>query len=211
MLALDIWIVFAEDPEELLATSLSVIRSALVLCRNIRQSVASLDCILSGKLHADTENYLAQVIDQVCVPAVMVNYELITNLAIFENFFAILNEQIQDNGQATTQFCRKLAQASFIRISMEVKNKCSGAPTTKLLNTVILFQQRLLFILSADERCEERKNIDVLDYVSQVPSTPQDCLLMMTQCSMELHSGIISFRLRCVASQFFSGKPGFTG
>ena len=122
------------------------------------------------------ERHFAQVVDEVCVPAVMVNYELITSPVVFEHFFAILNDQFSDNAATTTAFSKKLAEAAFIKISMEVKHRCcSGTLNTRLSGIISQFQQRLLLGLSVEERSPASRYNDVLECIHQVPSTPQDC------------------------------------
>ena len=66
---------------------------------------------------------LWKVIDQTCVPALMVNCEAIENKAVLKNFFEILHLSVSSLSIWRQVFAQKFASGSFVRLSLEIKEK----------------------------------------------------------------------------------------
>ena len=91
---------------------------------------------------------LWKAIDQVCVPAVMLNYESVENPAVFTNFFEILYLSVSEESTCREIFARKLASGSFVRMSLEIKEKfCRDADGRDLTEAIAKFLPELCFAL----------------------------------------------------------------
>ena len=80
---------------------------------------------------------LWKVIDQTCVPALMVNCEAIENKAVFKNFFEILHLSVSSLSTWRQVFAQKFASGSFVRLSLEIKEKFHRRAGSKELEDAI--------------------------------------------------------------------------
>lgn len=80
---------------------------------------------------------LWKVIDQTCVPALMVNCEALENQAVFKNFFEILHFSVSSLSTCRHVFAQKFASGSFVRLSLEIKEKFGRRAESKELGDVI--------------------------------------------------------------------------
>ena len=80
---------------------------------------------------------LWKTIDETCVPALMVNCEAIGNKAVLKNFFEILHLSVSSLSTWRQVFAQKFASGSFVRLSLEIKEKFHGRAESKELEDVI--------------------------------------------------------------------------
>lgn len=93
---------------------------------------------------------LWKVIDQTCVPALMVNCEAIENKAVFKNFFEILHLSVSSLSTWRQVFAQKFASGSFVRLSLEIKEKFHGREESKELEDAIANFVRELCVALGD-------------------------------------------------------------
>ena len=80
---------------------------------------------------------LWKVIDQTCVPALVVNCEALENQTVFKNFFEILHLSVSSLSTCRKVFAQKLASGSFVRLSLEIKDKFHRRTESKELGDAI--------------------------------------------------------------------------
>lgn len=80
---------------------------------------------------------LWKLIDQTCVPALVVNCEALDNQAVLRNFFEILHISVSSMSTCRQVFAQKLASGSFVRLSLEIKEKFHRSAESRELEDAI--------------------------------------------------------------------------
>ena len=79
-------------------------------------------------------------IDQVCVPAVVLNYESVEMPDVFVIFFQILHRSVSSKNPYCERFAHKLASGSFARLSLAISEKFHRTvENTELTETIASF------------------------------------------------------------------------
>lgn len=148
----------------------------------------------------EVNEFLMRAIDEFCIVAVMMNFEAITNPMLFEALFSLLNSQLSSPNDPHAQlFARKLSTASFIKISIDINGKfCKGGSQKPLVDALQQFQEKLILCLT--DVPDQEQMARILDSAF-IPSSPDECLTLLSQSSIDPISNSISdkmlFKIQC--------------
>lgn len=199
--------------QELLCQILEVIYQAVIFTNNYSRKSPSLEEALltdllpatqSSNTHNSSQafnDFVMKAIDETCITAVMVNYEAISNAAVFEILFKLLNSQLQDNNKdKTTTFAKKLSVASFIRISMEISGRfCKDGSNLPLMMELKCFQKSLITNLNK-EYLESEQLMGILE-LAAIPGSAEEYLTLLSQACLDPISMDVSdqmlFKIQC--------------
>ena len=178
--------------EEFLCVLLRVIKKTFQFVKDFRAREPSYAVMLTRNTDSlspecEAVNHFVEslwkAIDQICVPAMMLHYESVETPTVFTNFFEILYLSVSEESSWRESFARKLTAGSFVRLSLEVKEKFSrSAESTKLSEVVTGFLTELCLARgSSTERTQLRgrlitSNIDCI-------RSPSGCLNVLAQSS----------------------------
>lgn len=157
---------------------------------------------------------LWKAIDQTCVPALMVNYRTIENQAVFKNFFEIFHLSVSPLSTCRDVFARKLASGSFIRLSLEIKEKfCGSAESRELGDAIANFLAELCLALgNATDKIQLGKLLETSNIVGIHSSTT--CLNLLTQSSVRqgtseiIDDPLFSTQCACIELMYVSFAHG---
>ena len=137
---------------------------------------------------------LWKAIDQICVPAMMLNYESLENPAVFTDFFEILYLLVSQETTCRDIFARKLASGSFVRLSLEIKEKFGGGEESRELSEAITrFLLELCLALSdATEMTQLGEHLipSNIGCAARIRS-PSACLNLLAQSSVRKNANDI--------------------
>lgn len=181
---------------------------AALLARNeasIANEIDALDQFLES---------LWKAIDQTCVPALMLNYETIENQAVFTNFFEILHLSLSPLSTCSDVFARKLASGSFIRLSLEIKEKFGrNAESKELADAIANFLTELCLALgNATDKIQLGEVLKASNIVGVHSSTA--CLNVLTQSSVRqgtneiIDESLFSTQCACIELMYVSFAHG---
>lgn len=126
---------------------------------------------------------LWKAIDQTCVPALMLNYESTESLAVFENFFEILHLSVSPLSTYRDVFARKLASGSFVRLSLEIKEKfCRSSESKELGDAIARFLTELCLTLGDPSDFIQLEEVFKTSSIVSIHSATT-CLNLLTQSS----------------------------
>ncbi|XP_030069329.1 meiosis inhibitor protein 1 [Microcaecilia unicolor] len=92
--------------------------------------------------------FLLKIFDELCIPIVMKHYERVLSPAVMEVFFSILSSLFIVVPSKREKFAMKLASASFIRLTLEMKVLfCAGQSNLQLNTACSGFLSNLCFEL----------------------------------------------------------------
>ena len=179
--------------ETFLCALLRVIKKAFQFVKEYQEKEPSYAALLTRNDDSiTTENdslnqfleSLWKSIDQICVPAVMLNYESVENPAVFTNIFDIIHLSVSSESSCRESFAQKLASGSFMRLSLEIREKfCQRAESRELTDAIACFVAELCLALgNATERNQlsdrlTKGNIDCIH-------SPSACLNLLVQSSI---------------------------
>lgn len=125
---------------------------------------------------------LWKAIDQTCVPALMLNYESIECLAVFKSFFEILSVSVSSVNSYRHDFAKKLALGSFVRLSLEIRERFCRRPDGKELGDVTgRFLTDLCLALADSCDTTQLKEVLQTSNIAGIHSVTA-CLNILTQC-----------------------------
>lgn len=148
----------------------------------------------------EVDEFLMRAIDEVCIVAVMMNFEAITNPMVFEVLFSLMNLQLSSPNDPHAQlFAKKLSTASFIRVSIDINGKfCKSGLQKPLMDALQQFQRKLILCLT--DASDKEQMVRILESVF-IPASPDECLTLLSQSSMDPISKCISdkmlFNIQC--------------
>ena len=157
---------------------------------------------------------LWKAVDQTCVPALMVNCEAIENQAVFKNFFEILHLSVSPLSTCRDVFARKLASGSFVRLSLEIKEKfCRSTESRELGYTIANFLTELCLALG---NAAEKNQLGELLKASNIAGihSSTTCLNLMTQSSVRrgtneiIDDSLFSTQCSCIELMYVSFAHG---
>ena len=129
---------------------------------------------------------LWQAIDQACVPALMTNYESIENPEVFHSFFVVLLRSIAPESAHRRSFAKKLASGSFVRLSLDIKDRFCRSELNKDLKAVISgFLVELCLALRSDADSETGKKTFLTPSSSCLINSVSACLALLEQSSVQ--------------------------
>ena len=134
---------------------------------------------------------LWRAIDQICVPAIMMNYESVENPAVFTNFFQILHLSVSPASACRESFARKLTSGSFVRLSLEIKEKFGRREQSKELTEAIarFLPELCLALGNASEKTQLRDRLRTSNIGGIY--APFACLNLLAQSSVRLDTNEI--------------------
>ncbi|PFX25933.1 meiosis inhibitor protein 1-like [Stylophora pistillata] len=179
--------------EALLGALWEVIKKALQFVQEFRTGKPSYATLLTrnestiANENERLEQFLDSLwkaIDQTCVPALMLNYESIECPAVFENFFEILSLSVSSLNTYRDVFAKKLASSSFVRLSLEIRDKFCRSPGIKELKDVSAHFLTDLCLALAD--CCDTTQLKEVIQISNIAGihSLNTCLNLLTQCSV---------------------------
>lgn len=183
--------------QDLLSDLLEVIYQVGTFSETYSSKSPSLEEALLGDLLPDSQTanrqsvsqaldlFVMKTMDESCIKAVMVNYEAISKASVFEVLFKLLNSQLTDSNQEKSKaFAVKLANASFIRVSMEVSGRfCKGGENIPLMKELQNFQRGLIINLNEGYYEDERVR-DMFEFEG-IPGSPDEYLSLLSQSSLD--------------------------
>lgn len=123
-------------------------------------------------------------IDQICVPAVMLNYESVENPAVFTTFFDIIRLSVSSESSCRESFAQKLASGSFVRLSLEIREKfCQRAESRELTEAIASFLAELCLALGKDTERNQIGHRLTKGSIGCIQS-PFACLNLLAQSSV---------------------------
>lgn len=178
--------------EEFLCVLLRVIKKTFQFVKDFRAREPSYAVMLTRNTDSlspecEAVNHFVEslwkAIDQTCVPAMMLHYESVETPTVFTNFFEILYLSVSEESSWRESFARKLTAGSFVRLSLEVKEKFSrSAESTKLSEVVTGFLTELCLARgSSTERTQLRGRL-ITSNIGCIRS-PSGCLNVLAQSS----------------------------
>ncbi|XP_055519205.1 meiosis inhibitor protein 1-like [Leucoraja erinacea] len=101
--------------------------------RSLQENAFTSPGIASENVLENFSEFLLTICDTLCIPIVMKYYEKAPNATVMEVFFSILSVQYTILPNTANLFSVKLASSSFIKFTMELKNRlCTGGRNPKL-------------------------------------------------------------------------------
>ena len=205
--------------EEFLCVLLRVIKKTFQFVKDFRAREPSYTVMLTRNTDSlspgceavnDFVESLWKAIDQICVPAMMLQYESVETPTVFTNFFEILYLSVSEESSWRESFARKLTAGSFVRLSLEVKEKFSRSEeSTKLSDVVTGFLTELCLAHgSATERTQLRGRL-ITSNIGCIRS-PSGCLNVLTQSSVRkdtndiLDESLFSTQCICIELLYLS-------
>lgn len=178
--------------EEFLCVLLRVIKKTFQFVKDFRARDPSYAVMLTRNTDSlspecEAVNHFVEslwkAIDQICVPAMMLHYESVETPTVFSNFFEILYLSVSEESSWRESFARKLTAGSFVRLSLEVKEKFSrSAESTKLSEVITGFLTELCLARgSSTERTQLRGRL-ITSNIGCIRS-PSGCLNVLAQSS----------------------------
>lgn len=157
---------------------------------------------------------LWKAIDQTCVPALMVNCKTIENQAVFKNFFEILHLSVSPLSTCRDVFAQKLASGSFVRLSLEIKEKfCRSAESRELGDAIANFLTELCLALgNASDKVQLTELLKASNTVGIHSSTT--CLNLLNQSSVRqgtseiIDDSLFSTQCACIELMYVSFAHG---
>lgn len=157
---------------------------------------------------------LWKVIDQTCVPALMVNCEALENQAVFKNFFEILHFSVSSLSTCRHVFAQKLASGSFVRLSLEIKEKFGRRAESKELGDVIAnFLTELCLALGDATDSIQLGELLKTSNIGGIHSSTT-CLNLLTQSSVSqgtneiIDDSLFSTQCACIELMYVSFAHG---
>ncbi|EDO44218.1 predicted protein [Nematostella vectensis] len=134
---------------------------------------------------------LSRVIDEVVIPAVMVNFEVVTSPDVFKTFFKILTNVLSDKHSVMQRFAQKLADASFVRLCMSLNGRfCRGNSNADLFKVLVMFLK--YFTRSLSEDSNEATSDLFYERLSTLPSCGDEVVIYLSQCSSSQDASTIA-------------------
>ncbi|XP_078344335.1 meiosis inhibitor protein 1-like [Oculina patagonica] len=209
--------------EGFLCALLEVIQKCFQFVKEYRDRKPSYAALLTrNKASVSNENEaldqflesLWKAIDQTCVPALMVNCKTIENQAVFKNFFEIFHLSVSPLSTCRDVFARKLASGSFIRLSLEIKEKfCGSAESRELGDAIANFLAELCLALgNATDKIQLGELLKTSNIVGIHSSTT--CLNLLTQSSVRqgtseiIDDPLFSTQCACIELMYVSFAHG---
>ena len=123
-------------------------------------------------------------VDQICVPAVMLNYESVENQAGFTTFFDIIRLSVSSESSCRESFAQKLASGSFVRLSLEIREKfCQRAESGELTEAIACFLAELCLALGNETERNQIGDRLTKGSIGCIQS-PFACLNLLAQSSV---------------------------
>lgn len=123
-------------------------------------------------------------IDQICVPAVMLNYESVEDPAVFTTFFDIIRRSVSSESSCRESFAQKLASGSFVRLSLEIREKfCQRAESRELTEAIACFLAELCLALGNETERNQIGDRLTKGSIGCIHS-PSACLNLLSQSSV---------------------------
>ena len=140
-------------------------------------------------------------IDQICVPAVMLNYESVEDPAVFTTFFDIIRRSVSSESSCRESFAQKLASGSFVRLSLEIREKFyQRAESRELTEAIACFLAELCLALGNETERNQLGDRLTKDSIGCIYS-PSACLNLLAQSSVRQDTSEIVdeslFRTQC--------------
>lgn len=210
--------------EAFLCVLLEVIKNSFQFIKEYRECKPSYATLLTrSEASVANENEaldqfvesLWKAIDQTCVPALMVNCEAIENQDVFKNFFDILHLSVSPLSTCREVFARKLASGSFVRLSLEIKEKfCrSSVESRELGNAIASFLTDLcLALCTATDKIQLEEVLRTSNIVGIHSATT--CLNLLTQSSARqgtneiIDDSLFSTQCACIELMYVSFAHG---
>lgn len=209
--------------EALLCTLLEVIKKSFQFVKDYQDRKPSYTALLiQNEASIAKENQvldqfvesLWKVIDQTCVPALVVNCEALENQTVFKNFFEILYLSVSSLSACRKVFAQKLASGSFVRLSLEIKDKFHGRAESKEFGDAIanFLTELCLTLGDATDSIQLGKLLKTSNIGGIHSSTT--CLNLLTQSSVSqgtneiIDDSLFSTQCACIELMYVSFAHG---
>lgn len=157
---------------------------------------------------------LWKVIDQTCVPALVVNCEALDNLAVLRNFFEILHISVSSMSTCRQVFAQKLASGSFVRLSLEIKEKFHrSAESRELEDAIASFLTELCLALGDVTESIQLGELLTTSNIGGIHSSTT-CLNLLTQSAVSqgtkeiIDDSLFSTQCACIELLYVSFVHG---
>ena len=209
--------------EGFLCTLLEVIKKSFQFVRDYKDRKPSYTALLiQNEASVAKENEVLEqfveslwkVIDQTCVPALAVNCEALDNQAVFKNFFEILHISVSSMSTCRQVFAQKLASGSFVRLSLEIKEKFHRrAESRELENAIASFLTELCLALGDVTESIQLEELLTTSNISGIHSSTT-CLNLLTQSAVSqgtkeiIDNSLFSTQCVCIELLYVSFAHG---
>ena len=157
---------------------------------------------------------LWKAIDETCVPVLMVNCEALENQAVFKNFFEILHLSVSSLSTYRHGFAQKLASGSFVRLSLEIKEKFHRRAESKELGDAIanFLTELCLALGNATDSIQLAELLNTSNIGGIHSSTA--CLNLLTQSAVSqgtneiIDDSLFSTQCACIELMYVSFSHG---
>ena len=209
--------------EAFLCTLLEVIKKSFQFVKDYQDRKPSYTALLIqseasiAKENEVLENFvesLWKVIDQACVPALVVNCEALENQTVFKNLFEILHLSVSPLSTYRKVFAQKLASGSFVRLSLEIKEKFHRRAESKELEDAIanFLTELCLALCDATDSIQLGKCLKTRNIGGIHSSTT--CLNLLTQSAVSqstdqiIDDQLFSTQCACIELMYVSFAHG---
>lgn len=157
---------------------------------------------------------LWKLIDQTCVPALVVNCEALDNQAVLRNFFEILHISVSSMSTCRQVFAQKLASGSFVRLSLEIKEKFHrSAESRELEDAIASFLTELCLALGDVTESIQLGELLTTSNIGGIHSSTT-CLNLLTQSAVSqgtkeiIDDSLFSTQCACIELLYVSFVHG---